>query len=453
LIIKTQEMKDVTIVGGGLVGSMLACFFSKGGYKVDVYERRSDPRVNNAERGRSINLALSDRGWRALEKVGLAEKVRPIAIPMKGRMIHNLDGSTVFVPYGEENQAIYSVSRGDLNKIMITEADEFPNTEFYFKQRCEGIDFEKSEVKFKHTETGEVKSQHTALTFGADGAFSEVRFALQRVPNFNFSQTYEPYAYKELHIPDKDGQWQLEKNALHIWPRESFMMIALPNTDGSFTCTLFASYDGENGFDSIKTDEDIKNYFAKHFPDAAALLPDLVSDFRKNPTSSLVTMRCFPWVYKNFALIGDAAHAIVPFYGQGMNCGFEDVDVLFQLLAQNPEQEKWLDAFQHSRKPNSDAIANLALYNYIEMRDLSGKAGFQLRTKIEKRIARHFPGRFHTLYSMVTFSELPYATALSKGKEQGELLDKIMHLHDIENKWESDAVLKMAEDWLTEKEL
>jgi kynurenine 3-monooxygenase len=446
-------MKQTTIIGGGLVGSILACFLSKNGHSVQVFERRNDPRRNDAERGRSINLALSDRGWRALEKIGLADKVRPIAIPMKGRMIHQLDGATNFIPYGEGNQAIYSVSRGDLNKIMIAEADEFKNTDFFFSQKCESIDFEKNTITFKHTQSGEIATHNVGLTFGADGAFSELRFAMQRTPNFNFSQTYEPYSYKELHIPDLDGQWQLEKNALHIWPRESFMMIALPNTDGSFTCTLFASYDGENGFDAIKTDADIENYFKTHFASAYDLMPDLVRDFRKNPTSSLVTMRCYPWVHKNFALIGDAAHAIVPFYGQGMNCGFEDVNVLFELLAENSNQEEWLDAYQKSRKPNADAIANLALYNYIEMRDLAGRPEFQLRTKIEKRIAAHFPERFQTLYSMVTFSRLPYATALSKSKEQSELLDKIMHLHDIENKWDADLVLKMADDWLIEKGL
>ena len=447
-------MKQTTLIGGGLVGSILACFLSKNGHSVQIFERRSDPRGNDAERGRSINLALSDRGWRALEKIGLAEKVRPIAIPMKGRMIHHLDGTTNFIPYGDDNQAIYSVSRGDLNKIMIAEADEFNHTDFFFNQRCEAVDFENSTVSFRNTKTGALTTQQVGLTFGSDGAFSELRYAMQRTPNFNFSQTYEPYAYKELHIPeDAAGQWQLEKNALHIWPRQSFMMIALPNTDGSFTCTLFASYDGANGFDSIKTDADIEKYFSTHFPSAFKLMPDLVRDFKKNPTSSLVTMRCYPWVHNNFALIGDAAHAIVPFYGQGMNCGFEDVNVLFELLVENSNQEEWLEAYQQSRKPNADAIANLALYNYIEMRDLSARPDFQLRTKIEKRIAAHFPERFMTLYSMVTFSKLPYATVLSKSKEQSELLDKIMHLHDIENQWESASVLKLAEEWLKEKGL
>lgn len=447
-------MQQTTIIGGGLVGSILACYLSKRGHEVKIFERRNDPRGAEAESGRSINLALSDRGWRALEKVGLADKVRPIAIPMRGRMIHYVDGKTDYLPYGNDTQAIYSVSRGDLNRIMIEEADAFPKVEFYFNQRCKDVDLDNNKVVFEHTKTKEETTHTAPLIFGSDGAFSEVRYAMQRKANFNYSQTYEAYAYKELHIPeDENGQWQLEKNALHIWPRESFMMIALPNTDGSFTCTLFAPYEGENGFNAIKTDTDIQSYFDRHFPDAAKLLTSLVESFHANPTSSLVTVRSFPWVYKDFCLIGDSAHAIVPFYGQGMNCGFEDVEVLFQLIESSSSQQEWLDTFQKSRKPNADAIADLALYNYIEMRDLSARPDFQLRMKIEKRIAAAFPDRFKTLYSMVTFSHIPYVTALSKSKHQSQLLDKIMHLSNINEIWQSDEILAMAQKWLDDEQV
>lgn len=441
-------MKNVTIVGGGLVGSILSCYLSKRGHQVTVFERRADPRVGEAERGRSINLALSDRGWRSLEKIGLAEKVRPIAIPMKGRMIHHLDNSTTYQQYGYDGQAIYSVSRGDLNKLMIEAADEFPHVEFKFNQRCVDVNFDKTTLTFRDTKTNTETVQEAETVFGADGAFSEVRYAMQRTPNFNFSQTYEAYGYKELHIPDKDGLWQLEKSALHIWPRTSFMMIALPNMDGSFTCTLFAPLEGENSFASIKTDDDIRAYFQKHFATASALIPTLVEDFRKNPTSTLVTIRSYPWNYKNVCLIGDAAHGIVPFFGQGMNCGFEDVNVLDELMNVHTDLGELFSAFGKSRKPNSDAIAELALNNYIEMRDLAARPEFQLRLKIEKRIAAAFPEQFQTSYSMVTFSHRPYSEALAKSKKQSQLLDEIMRLNNIADTWESEEVLTIAKKWI-----
>ncbi len=442
-------MKKTTIVGGGLVGSLLACYLSKRGWAVEVFERRSDPRGANAERGRSINLALSNRGWRVLEKIGLAEKVKPIAIPMKGRFIHNLDGSTVLIPYSTDGQAIYSVSRGDLNRIMIEAADEFEDVNFHFNKRCTNIDFAKSVIAFTDTQTGEKNEHDAAIFFGADGAFSEVRNKMQHTSGFNFSQTYENYAYKELHIPDLNGAWQLEKNALHIFPRGSFMMIALPNMDGSFTCTLFAPLEGENSFATIKTDNDIQHYFEKHFPTAATLMPSLVEDFNRNPTSSLVTMRCFPWSHGNACLIGDAAHAIVPFFGQGMNCGFEDVRILDELLEEGHDIKTVFQKFEISRKPNSDAIADLALYNYIEMRDLSARADFQLRGKIERKIAAAFPDKFQTAYSMVTFnSDMPYSEAQARSQKQGELLDTLMKIKNIETKWDSELVLSMAKTWI-----
>lgn len=442
-------MKKATIVGGGLVGSLLACYLSKRGFGVEVYERRNDPRGADAERGRSINLALSNRGWRALEKVGLAEKVKPIAIPMKGRFLHNIDGSTAFLPYSTDGQAIYSVSRGDLNRIMIEEADAFKEVDFYFNQRCANIDFGKNEIEFTHVKTGEKTAKTAEIIFGTDGAFSEVRNRMQHTSGFNFSQTYETYAYKELHIPDLNGEWQLEKNALHIYPRGSFMMIALPNMDGSFTVTLFAPLEGENSFETIKNDTDILAYFEKHFPTAAKLMPNLIEDFKSNPTSSLVTMRCFPWSYENACLLGDAAHAVVPFFGQGMNCGFEDVRILDELLGAETDIKNVFVQFEKSRKPNADAIADLALYNYIEMRDLSARADFQLRGKIEKKIATAFPDKFQTAYSMVTFnSDMPYSEAQRKAKQQGELLDTLMKIKGIEEKWDSELILSMAKVWI-----
>jgi kynurenine 3-monooxygenase len=441
--------KNITIVGAGLVGSMLACYLSKRGHKVSVYEKRSDMRVAGYIGGRSINLALSHRGWKSLKKIGLDDLANQIAIPMRGRMIHDIDGSTNLIPYGKDDQAIYSISRGDLNKLMVEEADSFPHVDFYFDHRCDQIDFANNTVTFEDA-AGQLKQVKSDVIFGADGAYSEVRYEMQKTPNFNISQQHEPYGYKELHIPaGANGTHQLEKNALHIWPRGSFMMIALPNMDGSFTVTLFNSFKGENSFEHLQTGEQVEAFFKNLFPDAVALMPDIKKSFFENPTSSLVTVKAFPWKYKNTCLIGDAAHAIVPFFGQGMNCGFEDVRELDEILETATENwEPALEKFQSQRKPNADAIADLALYNYIEMRDLSGRDDFQLRLKIEKRIAVAFPDKFMTNYGMVTFSDLSYSEAKKRGEQQNELLDQIMQLPDIEQVWNSDRVLQLAGNWI-----
>ncbi|MCW5907755.1 MAG: FAD-dependent monooxygenase [Chitinophagales bacterium] len=442
--------KHIAIVGAGLVGSLLACYLSKRGYKVSVFEKRPDMRLAGYIGGRSINLALSHRGWKALKKTGLDKTANAIAIPMKGRMIHQLSGSTDFIPYGTGEQAIYSISRGDLNRLMVEQADEFPHVDFYFNHRCDFIDFEKNKLRFEDTLNNRFVEVNTDIIFGADGAYSEVRYEMQKTPNFNINQQHEPYGYKELSIPPgKNGEHQLEKNALHIWPRGNFMMIALPNMDGSFTVTLFNSFKGENSFEHLTTGQEVETFFAQQFPDAVALMPNIKKDFFENPTSSLVTIRCFPWKYNHTCLIGDAAHAIVPFYGQGMNCGFEDVKELDEILDATGENwEAALDKFQHQRKPNGDAILDLALYNYIEMRDLSGREDFQLRLKIEKKIAAAFPDKFMTLYAMVTFSDFSYAEAKKRGEQQSELLDAIMQLPNIEQQWEGEAVMQMAKEWI-----
>lgn len=442
--------KKITIAGAGLVGSVLACYLAKRGHKVSVYERRSDMRKAGYVGGRSINLALSNRGWHALDKIGLSDKIAEIAVPMSGRMVHNLDGTTAYIPYGKDGQSIYSVSRGELNRIVIDEAEKYPDIHFHFDQVCSHVDFENTTARFTHAPSGHVNTIASDYLFGADGAFSAVRYEMQKTPQFNFSQTYEEYGYKELTIPAlQGGGWALERNALHIWPRQSFMMIALPNIDGSFTVTLFTSYKGENGFDNLKTPADVTAYFQKHFPTALPHLPTLEHDFFDNPTGALVTMRCFPWVHRHTALIGDAAHAVVPFYGQGMNCGFEDVDVLDDILtASGGDWTEALDKYQHARKANADAIADLALYNYIEMRDLSGQPEFQLRLKLEKHIAASFPGKFNTLYSMVTFDRVPYAQAKAQAAHQSTLLDQLMAMDNIAERWDSAEVLKAAEEWI-----
>ena len=330
-----MSQKKATIIGAGLVGSLQACYLQKRGYKVDVYESRSDMRKVGYIGGRSINLALSTRGWTALEKIGLADEIHKIAIPMYGRTIHSIDGSIHYQPYGKENQAIYSVSRGELNQRLVELADSFPEIDFHFEHFCKNVDFKKNEIQFsKGVDNDEIKV-NTDFILGTDGAFSRIRLAMQAVPRFQYSQYYIDYGYKELFIPSgSNGEFMLDKNSLHIWPRGEFMMIALPNLDGSFTCTLFLPFEGELAFDDLNNEKQVKAYFDNYFPDAVQLMPSLIQDFFKNPTSALVTVRCYPWHYENAVLLGDAAHAVVPFFGQGMNCGFEDVRIFNELMDQ-----------------------------------------------------------------------------------------------------------------------
>lgn len=442
-------MKKITIIGAGLVGSLLAILLAKRGYKVNVYERRPDMRKASISVGKSINLALSDRGWKALQMADIAEDIKKIAIPMKGRMVHNEEGELNFLPYGKDEQAIYSVSRGDLNCRLMSLAEKSENVKFFFNERCVDVDLAKSISVFENFETHKTTKVESDLVIGADGAFSALRLSMQmKTDHFNYSQSYIEHGYKELVIPAKaDGGWHLEKNALHIWPRESFMLIALPNMDGSFTCTLFFPFEGEQSFASLKTEKQALNFFNKTFPDAVPLMPSLLHDFFHNPTSSLVTVRCYPWSYEDKTmLIGDAAHAIVPFFGQGMNCGFEDCTVLNTLLDNHGDNWGNICAeFQQLRKPNSDAIAELALANFVEMRDLVSDPQFLLKKKIEKHFYTKHPDKWTPLYTMVTFSDLPYATALAEGEKQDAIMNRVLQMDGIESKWNSreveDAIL------------
>ncbi len=406
-----HSQKKITIIGAGLVGSLAAIYFAKRGYKVTVFERRGDMRKTNVDRGRSINLALSTRGLIALEEVGLANVIRMNAIPMKGRMMHDIAGNLSFLPYGKEGQFINSISRGDLN-ILLMDAAEKAGVEIIFNHKFSSLD----EIDFE-------------LLIGADGAYSAVRQALQVSGRFNFSQEYIEHGYKELHIPPGTN---LEKNALHIWPRESFMMIALPNPDGSFTGTLFLSFDQ---FDSLKN---AKRFFEETFADALKLIPDFEQQWTDNPVSSLVTMKCWPWSHgNNVLLIGDAAHAVVPFYGQGMNAGFEDCRILNKLLDQN--KDDWniaIKEFEKLRKPDADAIATLALDNFVEMRDLVADEEFLLRKKIEARLNQLYPDKWVPLYSMVTFrDDIRYSEAYATGQKQKAIMDEVMK--NLKGDWET----------------
>lgn len=438
-------MSNISISGAGLVGSLLSIYLAKKGHKVTIYERRPDMRTTVISAGRSINLALSDRGWRGLEGVGIADEIKKVAIPMYGRMVHSIEGKTSFLPYGKENQAIYSVSRGGLNCVMMDLAEK-NGVKIYFNEKCEEIDFKEGKIKLENTLNQKQKDITSDVIFGADGAFAATRLQMQlKTDRFNYSQNYLEQGYKELIIPAlSEGNFAMEKNALHIWPRGKFMLIALPNLDGSFTCTLFFPFEGDNSFAALDTKEKMLKFFNEIFPDAVPLMPTLEHDFFHNPTSSLVTVKCNPWHYEDkLLLVGDAAHAIVPFFGQGMNSGFEDCTVFNQLMDKHGNDWKTIfEEFEKLRKPNTDAIAELAVQNFVEMRDLVSHPDFVLRKKIEAKFSAKYPDKWMPLYSMVTFSHMPYSEALAEGKRQEKIMDKIMAMPSIETKWDSEEVEK-----------
>ena len=415
--------EKVAIMGAGLVGSLLSIFLAKRGHDVSIYEKRGDLRSRNVGGGRSINLALSDRGLRALDGVGLKERVLQEVIPMRGRMIHDLDGNQELQPYGKEGQVINSISRENLNILLLDEAEK-NGVRLAFNSRCEAVDFEKNQMTFI-SQTGSEETIKADVIIGADGAFSVLRGTMQKLDRFDYAQKYLAHGYKELTIPPINGDFAMDPNALHIWPRKSYMLIALPNLDKTFTCTLFFPFEGDPSFSVINTNEEIGEFFEEAFSDAKGLIPDLIDEYNRNPTSSLVTVRCYPWVRGKFLLIGDAAHAIVPFYGQGMNAGFEDCSVLIELLdEQGGNWDSTLDLFQKVRKKDADAIADLALRNFIEMRDSVADEDFLNRKLVEKELHKRFGEKWLPLYSMVTFSDIPYSEALRRGKIQDSIMEQ-----------------------------
>ncbi|NCF51537.1 kynurenine 3-monooxygenase [Gammaproteobacteria bacterium] len=433
-----------TVVGGGPVGSLLAILLGRHGYRVGLYEGRPDSRVTSIYQGKSINIALSDRGWRSLEEIGVVENAKADAIPMYHRAIHGIDGELSALPYGKEGDAIWSVSRGGINEQLLDIAETEPNVKTYFEHRLVDVDFETASAVFQVHGEQEITVEANYL-FGADGAHSKVRRLAQNLPRFSYSQTYMPQSYIELNIPaNADGTHRLEKNALHIWPRKDFMLIALPNPDGTFTCTLFLNYAGNPSFESLHERADVERFFTGNFADAMDYLEDPVETFMEKTPAPLFLVQVFPWSFNcRVGLIGDAAHAIVPFYGQGMNCGFEDCAELNRLIElHDHDWGEIFPAYEKARKPNGDAIAELSKRNFVEMSDLSGDKRFQLRKKIEAKFHDAFPDLWTPLYSMVTFSpEVPYAEALRVGDEQKRVMDNIMQLPDIEKDWDEQYVM------------
>lgn len=423
----------ITLIGAGLAGSLLAIYLAKKGYDVNVYERRADMRKENIGGGKSINLALSTRGIHALKEVGLYDEIKKIAIPMYGRMIHSIDGSTSLQRYGKDDtEYINAVSRSELNKMLMNLAQENKNVKLHFNTRCLGFDISNCNSLFHNETDGSGFTVKSEVTIATDGATSPVRMEMLKIPRFNFSQEYENYGYKELTIPaGANGTFQMEKNALHIWPRGSFMLIALPNLDGSYTCTLFIAYDkslsGENSTEHLDSAEKVSGFFNKNFPDAVKLMPDFAEQYLNHPTGSLITIKCYPWCYDGkVALLGDSAHAIVPFFGQGMNAAFEDCTFLNELIDKhNSNWEVIFDEYQKLRKPNADAIADLAQENFIEMRDSVAQPRYQLKKKIEAELYKKNPLKFIPKYTMVTFMRVPYSVALERGKIQERILNEL----------------------------
>lgn len=445
--------KNIMVIGAGLVGSLLSIYLSKRGYKVSLYERRPDMRKQTISAGRSINLALSDRGLLALERVGLANEIKKIAIPMHGRYIHNADGSSAFQPYGKEGQYINSVSRATLNCKLMDLAEE-QGVKIFFDHKCTAIDWKENKITFDAIHHSPLTTHHFELLFGADGAFSAARLQHQlQHDKFDYHQYYIDCGYKELTIPPAaSGDFAMEVNALHIWPRKDYMLIALPNLDKTFTCTLFFPFAGELSFDKLDTEKKVKDFFGKNFPDAISFMPDHVNEFFSNPTSSLVTVKCFPWIREDkFALIGDAAHAIVPFFGQGMNCGFEDCRILDELIDKHNDDWKMiLEEYQLLRKPDADAIADMAVNNFTEMRERTADPKFLLQKKIEARLHEKYPDKWIPAYSQVTFSpHIRYSEALQRGQRQEAIMEEVMMTPGIETKWDSKEVEEMIVNRLT----
>jgi len=447
------KQENILIIGAGLCGSLLALRLGQRGFNVRVIEMRQDLRKVDISAGRSINLAFSNRGLKAIKLVGLESKVASLCIPMHGRMIHDKEGNTFLSNYsGRKNESINSISRELLTALLLDEAEALDTVTIEFDKRCAKVDFENKVGYFENAVSGDTFKVSADLIFGTDGAGSSLRksYYQERKFLFSFSQNYLTHGYKELTIPPtKSGDFNAFKNALHIWPRGDFMIIALPNLDGSFTVTLFLSYEtGEYNFNNLTTPEIVTEFFQKEFPDALDLMPNLVAEFFENPTAPLGTVKCFPWHYKgNSILLGDAAHAIVPFYGQGMNASFEDVVEFDAFL--NVHQGDWgatFKAFETHRKQDTDAIADLAIDNFHEMKDHIANPLFQEKRKIEMALEAEFPDDYYSKYSLVTFKEtIGYNEAMTVGRAQDKAILSLLSAHKIDASENLNELLKKVQ--------
>ena len=436
-----QTPQKIAVVGSGLVGTLLAIYLKRAGHTVHVFDRSPDIRTVEFS-GRSINLVMSNRGWKALEDVGLDEEIRKIGIPVDKRAIHLQDGKLNYQYYGKEGEAIFSLSRGVLNRKMVDLA-EAEGVEFFFERKIWDVTLASATLWEGETEQGDWTELKYDKVFGADGAFSRIRHRMQRQSMFDYSQEFMKIGYKELHIPaNADGSPKIDIHSLHIWPRGNFMLMGLANLDNSFTCTLFMPIEGENSFESLTNEEKLVSFFANYFPDTKDVIPDLVRDFFRNPNSYLAIMKCFPWTFNDkIALIGDSAHAIVPFYGHGMNAGFEDITILNELMQQyGDDWDRIFKEYEISRKPNADAIAELSRRNFEEMSAKTADANFLLQKKIEKWFSDKHPEKWMPLYSRVTFSLQPYSEAMAIGDFQNEIMQEVLKMDNIRENWNSEEV-------------
>lgn len=435
-------MESTIIVGAGLVGSLLSVYLSRANFKVSIFERNLDPRQVNVKAGKSINITLCERGFQALDDVGVGNIVRKLCIPLYGRIIHSKDGQCTYQPYGNNQEAIYAIGREDLSRVLLDFSEKHKNIDFYFQQKCIGMNLKTATLEFQELNTGAISQVQAQRIFAADGAYSAIRQKMQRLKRFNYSQEYLEQGYKEIIIPaSTEGNWLLEKNAIHIWPRGNFMLIGFPNLDGSFSLSLHLPYVGKISHESIKTHENIQQLFETYFSDVLPLVKSYLRDYCMKPIGDLITVKCFPWTYQDkAALIGDACHSIFPYYGQGANAGFEDCQILIKCMERHPGD--WPTIFQEYeslRKPNTDAIAHLCSEHFRILRKLVGDPEFLLRKKIERKIQKMYP-EFSSLYYNITFTCMPYAEALRIEQKNRLIIDKILESDDIDTKLDTPEV-------------
>lgn len=444
-------MERICVVGAGLVGSLISTYLARDGYEVHLYDRQQDPRRGRRATGRSINLTLCARGFAALDRIGAGDRVRQIAVPCYGRYIHSIDGTVEYQPYGNRREAIHSVARNELNDVLLDLALAQPGIRVHFEQKCLAVDLGAPEATFQSLRTDEVTRCRATRILGADGANSRVRSAMQAVSGFRQQQEFFEQAYKEISVPPSAaGDWVLPADAIHIWPRRHYMLIGFPNRDRTFTFALHMPFAGEPSFASIRTPEALIDLFRRSFPDALQLVPTLVEDYFGRPESKMITVRCFPWTFEDkVALIGDAAHAIVPSYGQGANCGFEDCSVLYDSLQLSAgDWGRTFQEFEESRKPNADAIADLALEHFHELRDFVGSSQFLLRKELERWINALYPDRYAPLYSLISFTNVPYAEAMRRDREQRQLVDQLLAIPNVRERLGNPDILEPVDRFM-----